>query len=158
MATRSCCMWANFDEAWPFPGQPLNPDCPTSITPFLSSQPLPPAIAAPDYINMFSRSSFRSLLCSDPYTKIRHGHRNGHRKLARNVHVSKGTFNIRDFETPRKKNLPTPVWKKPETSTLGTATRSPSKFFLVFLGPGLFPKEPSKETYAPRPFSIWVFL
>ena len=30
-------------------------------------------------INMFSRSSVRSLLCSDPYTKIRHGHRNGHR-------------------------------------------------------------------------------
>ena len=71
-------MWANFDESWPF--QPLNPGCPTSITPFLSSQPLPPAIAAPDYINMFSRSSFRSLLCSDPYTKIRHGHRNVHRE------------------------------------------------------------------------------
>jgi hypothetical protein len=33
-------MWANFDESWPF--QPLNPGCPTSITPFLSSQPLPP--------------------------------------------------------------------------------------------------------------------
>jgi hypothetical protein len=32
-------------------------------------------------INMFSRSSVRSLLCSDPYTKIRHGHRNGHREI-----------------------------------------------------------------------------
>ena len=27
--------------------------------------------------------SVRSLLCSDPYTKIRHGHRNGHREQAR---------------------------------------------------------------------------
>ena len=53
-------MWANFDESWPF--QPLNPGCPTSITPFLSSQPLPPAIAAPDYINMFSRSSVRRVI------------------------------------------------------------------------------------------------
>ena len=49
-------MWANFDESWPF--QPLNPGCPTSITPFLSSQPLPPAIAAPDY--KYVLSEFRS--------------------------------------------------------------------------------------------------
>jgi hypothetical protein len=53
-------MWANFDKAWSL--QPLNPGCPTSITPFLSSQPLPPAIATSRLsINMFSRSSVRSL-------------------------------------------------------------------------------------------------
>ena len=126
-------------------------------------------------INMFSRSSVRSLLCSDPYTKIRHGHRNGHRATGTGSkfnHV--GSFSgvplVREcaranrhiqhtrFRDPPQKKPTGPSLKKIETTTLGTATRSPSKFFLVFLGPGLFPKEPSKETYAPRPFRNWVFL
>jgi hypothetical protein len=63
--------------------------------------------------------------------------------------VPKGTFNIRDFETPRKKNFPAPVLKNQRPNHL--------KVLFSFFRPWT-PKEPSKETYAPRPFRKRVFL